>query len=140
MTAAVTPKTESFHGAAATRIPRFMIFLAPVFTGVAWLGFGWRIAVGFAFGCAIAYLNYHWLERVVAALGDRVTSTGEPLSSGGVVGRFLFRYLVIALGGYIIFKVSPASLDGLLAGLFLPVAGIACEAAYELYAALARGT
>jgi len=139
MSAALAPQTESFYGAAATRIPRFMIFLSPVFTAAAWLRFGWRIAVGFAFGCAIAYLNFHWLERVVAALGDRVTSCAEPPSSRSVVGRFLVRYLLIALGGYIIFKVSPASLGGLLAGLFLPVAGIACEAAYELYAAFARG-
>ena len=28
---------------------------------------------------------------------------------------------------------------GLFAGLFLPVAGIACEAGYEVYAALSRG-
>jgi hypothetical protein len=46
---------------------------------------------------------------------------------------------LMALGAYVILTVSPASLNGLLAGLFLPVAAIACEAVYELYAALARG-
>jgi len=45
----------------------------------------------------------------------------------------------MALGGYIILSVTPASLYGFLAGLSLVVAGIACEAAYEIYAALARG-
>jgi hypothetical protein len=45
----------------------------------------------------------------------------------------------MALAGYVIFSASPASLYGLLAGLFLPVAAIACEAAYEAYIALARG-
>ena len=45
----------------------------------------------------------------------------------------------MALGAYAILTVSPASLNGLLAGLFLPVAAIACEALYELYAALAVG-
>jgi hypothetical protein len=53
--------------------------------------------------------------------------------------RFLLRYLLMGLSAYAIFTVSRASLYGLLAGLFLPVAGIACEAAYEVYAALARG-
>jgi hypothetical protein len=45
----------------------------------------------------------------------------------------------MAIGAYAILTVSPASLYGLLAGLFLPVAAIACEAVYELYAALAHG-
>ena len=139
MKAAVSGKGESLYDGAARRIPRFMIFLALLFTAVSWLRFGWRTAIGFAFGSAMAYLNFHWLERVVSALADRVTSTGQPTSSRGVVGRFLFRYLLMALGGYVIFSFSPASLYGLLAGLFLPVAGIACEAGYELYASFARG-
>ena len=139
MRAAVSENVESIWGRAATRIPRFMIFLAFLFTGLAWLRFGWRIALGFACGSAIAYLNFCWLERVVAALADRVTSTGQPQSSRSVVVRFLLRYLLMALGGYVIFNFSPASLYGLLAGLFLPVAGIACEAVYELSASFARG-
>jgi len=139
MKAAMSRKGESLYDRAALRIPRFMIVLSLLFTCVSWLRFGWRTALGFACGSAIAYLNFHWLERVVAALADRVTATGEPPSSRGVVGRFLFRYLLMALGGYAIFSFSPASLYGLLAGLFLPVAGIACEAAYELYASFARG-
>jgi len=132
-------KSESFYAGAVTRIPRFMILLANVFTAAAWLHFGWRIAAGFAFGCAIAYLNFYWLERVVSAVADRATSSGHPQSSAGVVFRFLVRYFLMALAAYAIFSVSPASVYGLFAGLFLPVAGIACEAAYEVYAAFARG-
>jgi ATP synthase I chain len=139
MTATVSGKLESFYDGAVMRIPRFMIVLSLLFTAVAWLRFGWRMALGFACGSAIAYLNFCWLERVVAALADRVTSTGQPPSGRGVVARFLFRYLLLALGGYVIFSFSPASLYGLLAGWFLPVAGIACEAVYELYAFFARG-
>jgi hypothetical protein len=45
----------------------------------------------------------------------------------------------MAVGAYVILTVSPASLNGLLAGLFLPVAAILCEAGYEVYAALIRG-
>ena len=48
-----------------------------------------------------------------------------------MVLRFLLRYVLMALGAYVIFTVSPASLYGLFAGLFLPVAAIACEATYE---------
>jgi ATP synthase I chain len=132
-------KSEAFYASAVTRIPRFMIVLAILFTAGALIRFGWRIALGFACGCAIAYLNFHWLERVVNALADRVTRTGQRESGRGVVGRFLLRYLLMAIAAYAIFSVSPASLYGLFAGLFLPVAGIACEAVYEIYAAYARG-
>ena len=137
-TAAETP-SESFYARAVARIPRFMFLLAVILSTAAWLRFGWKIALGFACGCAIAYLNFHWLERVVSALADRATQSGYPQSSGGVVFRFLMRYFLMALAAYAIFSVSPASLYGLFAGLFLPVAGIACEAIYELYAALVRG-
>jgi hypothetical protein len=130
---------ESFYSGAVARIPRFMIVLAVVLTAAGWLRFGWRVALGFACGSAIAYLNFHWLERVVSALADRATQTAYRQSSGGIVFRFLVRYFLMAVAAYAIFSVSPASVYGLFAGLFLPVGGIACEAGYELYAALARG-
>lgn len=132
-------RAESFYSGAARRIPRLMAMLAVIFSPAAWLVYGWRNALGFACGCAIAYLNFYWLEKVVSAMADRATQSGHTQSSGGVVFRFLLRYFLMALAGYAIFRVSPASLYGLFAGLFLPVAGIACEAAYEVYAALARG-
>ncbi len=132
-------RAEWFYSGALARIPRFMIALALLLSGAGWLHFGWRVAAGFACGCAIAYLNFHWLERVVAALADRATQTAYKQSSGGIVFRFLVRYFLMAAAAYAIFSVSPASLYGLFAGLFLPVGGIACEAAFELYMALARG-
>ena len=79
-----------------------------------------------------------WLKRVIAGFADRATGAESPGSGQGIVFRFLFRYLLMALGAYVILTVSPASLHGLLAGLFLPVAAIFCEAVYEVYAALAR--
>ena len=132
-------RAESFYSGALTRIPRFMVVLALILIAAGWLHFGWRIALGFGCGCAIAYLNFHWLERVVSALADRATQTAYKQSSGGIVFRFLVRYFLMAAAAYAIFSVSPASLYGLFAGLFLPVGGIACEAAYEVYIALARG-
>jgi small-conductance mechanosensitive channel len=132
-------RSESFYSGAVTRIPRFMIVLAVVFSGAAWLRFGWRVALGFACGCAIAYLNFHWLEKVVSALADRATRTAYRQSSGGIVFRFLVRYFLMAVAAYAIFRVSPTSVYGLFAGLFLPVGGIACEAGCELYVAVFRG-
>ena len=131
--------SESFYAGALTRISRSMIVLALAFSLAAWFFYGWRVALGFACGCVIAYLNFHWLERVVTALADRVMQAGRPQSSKGVVLRFLLRYVLMGLAAYAILSVSPASLYGLFAGLFLPVAAIACEAAYEAYVAVARG-
>jgi ATP synthase I chain len=130
---------ESFYSGALDRIRRFMMVVA-VAAVLAALGFyGWRQALGLALGCAIAYLNFHWLKRVVGAMADRITHSGKPQSGRGIVLRFLLRYVLMGLAAYAILSVSPASLYGLLTGLFLPVAAIACEAGYELYATVARG-
>jgi hypothetical protein len=130
---------DQFYSQALQRIGRFMAVSAPLLVAAAWWKFGLRPAVGFAFGCIIAFVNFHWLKRVIAGFVDRATGAAPSESGQGIVFRFLLRYVLMALGAYVIFTVSPASLNGLLAGLFLPVAAVACEAVYELYAALARG-
>ncbi len=130
---------ESFSAGALTRIRRNMLVLALVFLVTAWARFGWRVAAGFAYGSAIGFLNFHWLKRVVTALVDKVSESGRTQSSAGVIIRFLLRYLLMAVAAYVILSVSPESLNGLFAGLFVPVAAIICEALYETYAVLARG-
>ena len=134
------PNSEAFYALALDRISRSMLVLAVTLSAVAWWRYGWHIVLGFVCGCAVAYLNFHWLKGVVTALADRATQPGQARSSGAVVMRFLLRYVLMALGAYVIFTVSPASLYGLFAGLFLPVAAIACEAAYEMWVAVSRGT
>ena len=130
---------DSFYSGALDRIRLFMIVVTMAATVGAWLRFGWRSALGLACGCAVAYLNFYWLKRVVIGLADRITESGTKKSGKGIVLRFLLRYFLMALVAYAILSVSPASLYGLLVGLFLPVAAVACEAAYETYVALARG-
>jgi hypothetical protein len=116
-----------------------MLALMTLIPVAAWWPFGGRTSLGLGCGCVVAYLNFHWLERGVEGLADRIVDSGKRQSSKGIVGRFLLRYVLMGLGAYGIVTVSPASLYGFLAGLFLPVAAIACEAAYEAYMALARG-
>jgi hypothetical protein len=133
------PAADRFYSGALNRIRHFMAVIAPLLIAAAWWRFGLRPALGFACGCALAYINFYWLKRVIAGFVDRATGATTSQSGQGIVFRFLFRYVLMAVGAYVILTVSPASLNGLLAGLFLPVAAIACEAAYELYAALSRG-
>ncbi len=130
---------EQFYSGALHRIGYFMAVLAPLLAAVSWWRFGLRPTVGFGFGCGVAYVNFYWLKRAIAGFVDRATGAATSQSGTGIVFRFLLRYVLMALGAYVILTVSPASLNGLLAGLFLPVAAIISEALYELYAALVRG-
>jgi hypothetical protein len=132
-------KSEAFYSGALDRIRIAMVVVGLVFTAAALVGYGWRVGLGFALGCVISYVNFHWLKRVVSAMADRITQSGRTESGKGIVARFLLRYVLMGLAAYAILSVSPASLYGLLAGLFLPVAAIACEAGYEVYVAVARG-
>jgi ATP synthase I chain len=95
--------------------------------------FGWRIGAGFALGAAIAFLNFHWLKKVVVGIADLTLQSGTPASSRGVIHRFLLRYFLMAVVAFVILTVSRESLYGLFAGLFLPVTAMLCEAAYETY-------
>lgn len=101
--------------------------------------FGRLVALGFLAGALVAYLNFRWLEHVASAVADAATRSGTRPSTARTVRRFMLRYVLVALALYVIFRSYPASLYGLLAGLFLPVAAIACEAVYEVFVALRRG-
>ena len=129
---------ERLYAGALNRIRRAMAVLGVAAPIIVWLWLGWRMALGLALGCAIAYVNFQWLARGVGKMADRIVGGEDPQSGQGIVSRFLLRYVLMGVAGYGILSVSPTSLYGLLAGLFLPVAAIAWEAVYELYAALMR--
>ena len=133
------PAAEAFYSGAYRRMAGFMLALGLAALAPLWWKAGGRFVFGFATGCVIAFVNFYWLKRGVEALADRITQSGRPQSGKGIVARFLLRYLLIALGAYAIFKVSAASVYGLLTGLCLPVAGILCEAGYEVFASIRRG-
>ena len=133
------PTADDFYSHALERIHRIMVVIGIAALITAWAYFGWRIGLGFGLGASVAYLNFHWLKKVVAGIADLTMQSGSPASSRGIVQRFLLRYFLMALVAFAILTVSRESLYGLFAGLFLPVAAILCEAAYEAYKALIRG-
>lgn len=135
----LSPVADAFYSGAAARITRYMPVLGALGAMLAWWRAGIFFAAGFVVGCLIAYVNFHWLKRVVNALAERVTQSGRSEGGRAALTRFLFRYALIALAAYAILKISARSLFGMLAGLFLPAAAIVCEAAYEAYVALRRG-
>jgi len=125
--------SDDFYFRTLHRIQRLMMVLGSAGLTSAWAIFGWRLGVGFALGGAIAFLNFYWLQKVVGGIGDLTANAGSPVSSKGIVIRFLLRYFLMAIVAFVILTVSRESLYGLFAGLFLPVAAMLCQAAYESY-------
>ena len=121
------------------RIRRFVVAIGAVATPVTLVFGGWKTAIGVLLGCVVAWANFVWLKQAVNAFADRVTQTGHRQSSAPTVLKFLLRYALIAAGAYGIFKISRESLYGFFGGLFLAVAAILCEAAYELVVGVRRG-
>ena len=131
--------SEQFFEAAYTRVVRILLVLVPCLALVLWSSFNRRFAVGFLVGGAIAIINFLSLKKLVIAFADTVIASEGERRSSGLVPRFLFRYGLVAVVGYAIFKSSAMSAYGLLAGLGIPAVGIMIEAGYEVYKALRHG-
>src|SRR5689334_23469491 len=93
-------RSEAFYSGALDRIRVSMIVVGLVLTTGAVVRYGWRVGLGFALGCAISYVNFYWLKRVVSAMADRITQTGKSESGTGIVLQFLLRYVLMGLAGY----------------------------------------
>ena len=131
--------SDRFYSDALVRIRRFMVVLGALGVVVCLVRFGRVVASGFLVGALLAYMNHVWLERVIEALSERIT-LGQSTERGGViVARAVLRYAFLALGAYVIFRVSLAGLYGFLAGVCLTIAATICEVAVEVYIGLRRG-
>jgi hypothetical protein len=137
MTSESPASADDFYARTIERIQRVMIVVGIAALVTAQAYFGWRVSLGVLFGCIIAYVNFHWLKSVVAGLAELTVQSGTPPSGRGIVFRFLLRYFLMAVVGFVILTVSRESLYGFFAGLLVPVAALLCEAAYEMYKAVA---
>lgn len=125
------------------------IFRSTAILGVAgivacWLARGGGWAAGFAIGAVLSALSFHWMKGAIssmatAAAAPAASETGEkkPRPSGaGIAARFVLRYALIGVAGYVIFRSSAVSLAAFFAGLFVAVAAILAEVAYQIYLGL----
>ena len=110
-----------------------ILLLAPAF----WF-YGWTGSIGFIFGVAVSYVNFHSLKRGVEGLADRIVNQNSREKGGVIVLRFLLRYGLVAAAAYAIFKSSSLAFRGFLWGLCVPVGGLMAEAAWEGYLAFRR--
>ena len=127
--------SEAFFARAYGRLFRQMVGVTAVTAPVLLVVLRWRFAAGFLLGASVAILNFYWLKSAASGLSDVVTQTGRP-STGGIVAKSLLRYGLLAIVVYGIFRGSGEVVHGFFAGLFVPVAAMVCEAAYETWSAL----
>ena len=134
------PATDALFSDSLRRIQKFI----PIASGAIALVLFWKgtlgLALGFALGAAVAWINFLWLKSTVAALANAITQSGAQASRPCVVLRFITRFALIALGAYVIFTSYPVAFHGFLGGLFVPVLAIFMEAAYVVVAAIRPST
>lgn len=136
--APVNPQADAFYSGAEKRAVRFILALSVIATVVLAFRYGGAVAIGFVLGCAAALVNFFWLKRVVAGFTAAAVHDPKRPSAGLLVFRYLVRFALITFAAFAIFKGSKASGYGFLAGLFVPVTALMCEAAYEAWVAVRR--
>ena len=118
---------------AEARLPRWMLLCGVVALIVMLLYRQVMIAVGFSLGAALGILNYYWLHEAVVA----VSNAGQARIPRLLVAKFLIRY-PLAFGVVIFFfKTRWLPPMAILAGLFVPVAGLLIEAIVQIGGGLA---
>ena len=118
---------------AEARLPRWMVLCGVAALIVMLLYRQVMIAVGFSLGAALGILNYYWLHEAVGAL----SKAGQARVPKLLVAKFLIRY-PLAFGLVIFFfKTRWLPPMAILAGLFVPVAGLLIEATVQIGGGLA---
>jgi len=113
---------------AEARLPRWMLGVAMsgVLTIVA-LGQP-QAALAFVLGAGIATLNYFWLRQAVESL----FSAGHTRVPRRVLLKFIVRHPLALVGVYWFYKTGWLPAGPILAGLFVPAAGVVLEGIFEL--------
>ncbi len=117
---------------------------------IAWLtiGFGvaagavatlfraWSWAAGLIIGAALAWFNFRWLRRGADALVlASVAQAGaeNPEVPPGTYAKMAFRYVLIALTVYVIFRFLNIPLASMVAGLCALGAAAIAASVYEIW-------
>lgn len=93
-------------------------------------------AAGVAVGSILAWINFRWLRQGMDALAAAATAQSDAAKTRVPIGayfRALFRYALIALCLYVIFKLSAIPLVSMVFGLFALGAAAMAASVYELW-------
>lgn len=125
--------TESFSDNLLTRVWIISAVISLVAALALWAKFNAAFALSFLLGAVVAIINLRWLESSVRRMTSEDFVPGRRLR---LWPKMLLRYLFLGAIAYVIFKGYFVSVSALLAGLFVPIAALMLEAAYELFIAL----
>jgi hypothetical protein len=119
------------YDVAIARVPRWIVVLGLLGTGVAGRMGGFPWAGAFFAGSIAAWVNYKLIERAVNRLGQLATSgTGKPQKARGF--RMFIRFAFFVLGAFVILRVSGMNIVAALCGLLVCPAAVLVEIFYEL--------
>jgi hypothetical protein len=128
---------ESVAGASTERrIAWLTLVFGAVAAIVTGISYRWIWAAGLLIGSVLAYLNFRWLARGMDALVAASTAQAGATETQVPVGtyfRALFRYGLIAVVVYVIFKVLGIPLVSMVFGLLALGAAAIAASVYEVW-------
>ena len=95
----------------------------------------WDWAMGISFGTGLAWLNFRWLKRGLDAFTTAAASRGGPESTRQPVATYLaaaFRYVLIGVSVYVIFKYLQVPLVSIFLGLCAFAAATIAASVWEI--------
>lgn len=113
---------------AEARLPYWMAAAVVAATAVILAGGHARWAAGFFLGGTLAILNYYWLRQAIVALFD----TARVRVPRRLILKFVVRYPLAFGGVYLFFRTGWLPFGAVLAGLFVPTAGVVMEAVIQV--------
>lgn len=129
------PQAErEFLVGAERRLGIAILALLPVGTAVALWGWSAEMALAFAFGGVLAYLNYRWIVAVVDAL-VRAQQRAVPRRA---YARLFLPLILLGIILYVIFARSWLSPAGVLSGFSLLLLAAVAELVYQILLGLRR--
>ncbi len=97
--------------------------------------YGWKWGLGIFIGAVLAWINFRWLKQGASALADAATAqANQPKASVPVFTYFksMFRYGLIALSVYVIFKYLNVPVLSMILGLCALGAATVAVSVHEL--------
>ena len=124
-------RDEGLH----TRILRTMIVASILAVLVSIFLGSWQFTTGLVIGGLLALLNHRWLQTSIAAAFGVLLNGEKPRMT---IGKYIFRYAVVALVAFAAYQSGIASLVSIIAGLSTFVVALFVEAFREFYFAIIR--
>jgi small-conductance mechanosensitive channel len=97
--------------------------------------YDWLWAAGTGIGAVFAWLNFRWLKQAVGVLAAAATAQSNHQNVHVPAGSYftaMFRYALIAIAVYVIFKYLQVPILSMIAGLFALGAATLVACLYEI--------